>query len=113
MPVPATGFRWFNETDHLTLQEARGKPSEHVLGEERPVLDKPLENPLVFERLHVFERISLTPDATFVHAYDWQGPEPCGVRRSDRITSSGLDHATCCEPTRRPPAPGSATLRRS
>ena len=55
VPVPATGFRWLNEQQHLTLEEVRGKPTEHSLGEERPVLHKRLENPLVFERFHVFE----------------------------------------------------------
>lgn len=54
VPVPATGFRWLNEQQHLTLEEVRGKPTEHSLGEEGPVLNKRLENPLVFERLHVF-----------------------------------------------------------
>src|SRR6266403_1212207 len=54
VPVPATGFRWLNEQQHLTLEEVLGKPTEHSLGEEGPVLNKRLENPLVFERLHVF-----------------------------------------------------------
>ena len=53
VPVPATGFRWLNEQQHLTLEEVRGKPTEHSLGKEGPVLDKRLENPLVFERFHV------------------------------------------------------------
>jgi hypothetical protein len=35
VPFPATGFRWLNEQQHLTLEEVK--------------------NPLVFERLHVFE----------------------------------------------------------
>lgn len=55
VPVPATGFRWLNEQQHLTLEEVRGKPTEHSLGEEGPVLIKRLENPLVVERLHVLE----------------------------------------------------------
>ena len=55
VPVPATGFRWLNEQQHLTLEEVRGKPTEHSLGKEGPVLNKRLENPLVFERFHVFE----------------------------------------------------------
>ena len=56
VPVPAAGFRWLNEQQHLTLEEVRGKPTEHSLGEESPVLNKRLENPLVFERLHVESR---------------------------------------------------------
>ena len=55
MPVPATGFRWFNEQQHLTLEEVRGQTTEHALGEEGRVLKKRFENPLVFELLHVFE----------------------------------------------------------
>jgi hypothetical protein len=55
VPVPAPGFRWLNEQQHLALEEVRGKPTEHSLGEEGRVLDKRLENPLVFERFHVFE----------------------------------------------------------
>ena len=55
VPVPATGLRWLNEQQHLTFEEIRGKPTEHSLGEKGPVLNKRLENPLVFERLHVFE----------------------------------------------------------
>jgi hypothetical protein len=55
VPVPATGFRWLNQQQHLTLEEVRGKPAEHSLGEEGPMLNKRLENPLVFERLHIFE----------------------------------------------------------
>src|SRR5271170_191062 len=55
VPVPATGFRWLNEQQHLALEEVRGKPTEHSLSEEGRVLSKRLENPLVFERLHVFE----------------------------------------------------------
>jgi hypothetical protein len=58
MPVPATGFRWLDEQQHLTLEEVRGKPTEHSLGEEGPVLDKRLENPLVFERLHVSQQLT-------------------------------------------------------
>src|SRR2546422_1114145 len=46
VPVPATRFRWLNEQQHLTLEEVRGKPTEHSLGEEGPVLHKRLENPL-------------------------------------------------------------------
>jgi len=53
VPVPAAGFRWLNEQQHLTLEEIHGKPTEHALGEEGRVLSKRLENPLVFERLHV------------------------------------------------------------
>ena len=53
VPVPATGFRWLNEQQHLTLEEVHGKPAEHSLGEEGPVLNKRLENPLMFECLHV------------------------------------------------------------
>src|SRR6185436_1861605 len=45
VPVPATGFCWLNEQQHLTLEEVRGKPTEHSLGKEGPVLDKRLENP--------------------------------------------------------------------
>ena len=55
VPLPAAGFRWLNEQQHLTLEEVRGEPTEHSLGEECSVLDKRLENPLVFERFHVFE----------------------------------------------------------
>ena len=55
VPVPATGFRWLNEQQHLALEDVRGKPTEHSLGEERRVLTKRFENPLVVERLHVFE----------------------------------------------------------
>jgi hypothetical protein len=55
MPVPATGFRWLNEQQHLTLQEIRGKPAEHSPGEEGRVRTKRLENPLVFERLHALK----------------------------------------------------------
>ena len=36
VPFPATGFRWLNEQQHLTLEEVRGKPTEHSLGEEGP-----------------------------------------------------------------------------
>src|SRR5712691_10302513 len=53
VPVPATGFCWLNEQQHLTLEEVRGKPTKHSLGEKGPLLNKRLENPLVFERLHV------------------------------------------------------------
>jgi len=55
VPLPASGFRWLNEQQHLALEDVRGKPTEHSLGEERRVLSKRFENPLVFERLHVFE----------------------------------------------------------
>jgi hypothetical protein len=55
VPFPATGFRWLNKQEHLTLEEVRGKPAEHSLGEEGRVLIKRLENPLVFERFHLFE----------------------------------------------------------
>src|SRR5580658_8863052 len=61
VPVPATGFRRLNEHQHLTLEEVRGKPTEHSPGEEGPVLDKRLEDPLVFERLHVFELTAAPP----------------------------------------------------
>jgi hypothetical protein len=46
------GFRWLNEHEHLALEEVRGKPAEHSFSEERPALDKRVENPMVFERLH-------------------------------------------------------------
>ena len=55
VPVPAAGFRWLNEQKHQTLEEVRGKPAEHPLREERRVLDKLLEDPVVFELLHLFE----------------------------------------------------------
>src|SRR5258708_3710013 len=51
----AAGFRWLNQQQHQTPEEVRGKPTEHSLGEEGRVLHKRLENPLVFERLHVVE----------------------------------------------------------
>jgi len=71
MPFPAAGFRWLNEQEHLTLEEVRGEPAKHSLGEEGRVLNKRLENPLVFERLHGFESLgaianSLKPEATFI-----------------------------------------------
>ena len=73
MPFPAAGFRWLNEQEHLTLEEVRGEPAKHSLGEEGRVLNKRLENPLVFERLHGFELLgaianSLKPEATFIQA---------------------------------------------
>jgi hypothetical protein len=52
VPLPTAGFRWLNEQQHLTLEEIRGKPAEHSLGKEGRVLNKCLENPLVFERFH-------------------------------------------------------------
>lgn len=55
VPVPAAGFRWLNEQQHQTLEEVRGKPAEHPLGEEGRVLNKLLENPVMFELLHIFE----------------------------------------------------------
>src|ERR1700722_19764254 len=55
VPVPATRFRGFNQQQHLTLEEVGGKPTEHSFGEEGRALNKRLENPLVFKRLHVFE----------------------------------------------------------
>ena len=55
VPFPAAGFRGLDEQQHLTLEEVCGQPTEHSLGEEGPVVDERLENPLVFERLHVFE----------------------------------------------------------
>ena len=55
VPVPAAGFRWLDEQQHLTLEEVGGKPTEHPLGEEGPVSDKRLENPLVVEGLHLFD----------------------------------------------------------
>jgi hypothetical protein len=61
VPVPATGFRWLDEQQHLTLEEIRGKPTEHPPGEEGPVLSKRLENPLVFERLHVIRHRRFPP----------------------------------------------------
>ena len=54
VPGPAAGFRWFNEQQHQTLEEVRGKPAEHPLDEEGRVLNKLLENPVVFELLHIF-----------------------------------------------------------
>ena len=53
VPIPAPGFRWLHEQQHLTLEEVRGKPAEHSFGEKSRVLNKRLENPLVFELLHV------------------------------------------------------------
>jgi hypothetical protein len=50
VPLPATGFRWFNEQKHLTLEDIRGKPAKHSLGEERPVPNERFEDPLVCER---------------------------------------------------------------
>jgi hypothetical protein len=50
VPFPAAGFRWLDEQQHLALEEVRGEPTKHPLGEEGRVLDKRLENPLVFER---------------------------------------------------------------
>ena len=55
VPVPATRLGWLDKQQHLTLEEVGGKPTEHSLGEEGRVLNKRLENQLVFERLHVFE----------------------------------------------------------
>ncbi len=55
VPVPATGFRWFNEQQHLPLKEIRREPAEHSPCEKGRVLTKVVENPLVFERLHVFQ----------------------------------------------------------
>ncbi len=52
MPLPAAGFRWLNQQQHLTLEEVRGKPAEHALSEEGGVLGKRLENPLMLELLH-------------------------------------------------------------
>ena len=51
VPVPATGFRWLNEQQHLALEEVRGEPTEHSLGKEGPVARKRFENPLVVESL--------------------------------------------------------------
>jgi hypothetical protein len=53
VPVPAAGFRRLNQQQHLTLEEVRGQAAEHALGEEGGVPGKPIENPLVFELLHV------------------------------------------------------------
>ena len=53
VPVPAPGFRGLNEQQHLTFEEVHGKPAEHSFGEESRVLNKRLENPLVFELLHM------------------------------------------------------------
>ena len=55
VPFPATGFRRLNQQQHLTLEEVCRKSPEHSLGKESPVLSKRNENPLGFERLHVFE----------------------------------------------------------
>ena len=49
VPGPATGLRWFNEQQHLTLEEVRGEPTEHSLGKEGPVARKRFENPLLIE----------------------------------------------------------------
>ena len=62
VPVPAAGFRWLNQQQHQTLEEIRGKPAEHPLREERRVLDKLLEDPVVFELLHLFESRGATRD---------------------------------------------------
>jgi hypothetical protein len=61
VPVPAAGFRWLNQQQHLTLEEVCGQPTEHTFGEERRVLGKRLENPLVLKRLHVFESHAFMP----------------------------------------------------
>ena len=47
VPVPATGFRRLDEQQHQTLEDVRGKATEHSPGEEGPVASKRLENPLV------------------------------------------------------------------
>src|ERR1700685_1951546 len=53
VPVPAAGFGWLNEQQHLTLEEVCGRPTEHSRGKEGRVLNQRVENPLVSERLHV------------------------------------------------------------
>ena len=58
VPVPATGFRWLNKQQHLTLEKICGQPTEHSLGKEGPVISKRIENPFVFERLHIFSNWS-------------------------------------------------------
>ena len=83
VPVPATGFRWLNEQQHLTLEEVRGKPTEHSLGEESPVLNKRLENPLVFELLHV----------------ELRGASREVRRRASGFESSGVASLVDCEET--------------
>jgi len=55
VPVPTAGFGWLDQQQHLTVEEVRSQATEHSLGEKGRVLHKRVENPLVFERLHVFE----------------------------------------------------------
>jgi hypothetical protein len=86
VPVPATGLRWLNEQQHLTLEEVRGKPTEHSPGKEGRLFEERFENPLVLKLFHVFDspesarlrtstmdhtasiRVSRKPDATFTQA---------------------------------------------
>src|ERR1700680_2098208 len=54
VPIPATGLRRLDKQQHLTLEEVCGQPTEHSLGKEGPVINKGIENPFVFECLHIF-----------------------------------------------------------
>jgi hypothetical protein len=54
MPVPATGFRWLNENQHLTPEKVGGQATEHCLAKKSPMISQRIENPFVFERLHLF-----------------------------------------------------------
>src|SRR5882672_10639900 len=68
VPVPATGLRWLNEQQHLTFEEIRGKPTEHSLGEVCPVLNKRLEDPLMFEPLHFHPSSRVPRKSTLMHS---------------------------------------------
>ena len=54
VPVPATGFRWLNKQQQLTLERYAAIPPNISLSKKGPVINKRIENPFVFERLHIF-----------------------------------------------------------
>ena len=72
MPVPAARFRWLNQQQHLTLEQVHGKPTEHSLGKEGPVLNKRLKNPLVFELLRHVQPVvpTLAESAESLHVLE-------------------------------------------
>jgi len=72
VPVPAAGFRWLNQQQHLTLEQVHGKPTEHSLGKEGPVLNKRLKNPLVFELLRHVQPVvpTLAESAESLHVLE-------------------------------------------
>ena len=68
MPVPAPGFRGFNEQQHLAFEGVSGKSAEHWPGEEGGVIDDGIQKPLMPELLHG-SSIVACPDLRPHHAY--------------------------------------------